>query len=67
MEQYSPLQQWSQMNQTIMKTVHFINGCQVMIYHPSLTVILRISFRKSKFYGIKFVKLVTFQQVAWMT
>lgn len=67
MEQYSPLQEWSQMNQTIMKTVCFINGCQVMIYHPSLTLLHCILFHKSKFYGIKFVKLVTFQQVARMT
>lgn len=66
-EQYSHLQKWSQMNQTIMKRVHFIDGCQEMIYHPSLTLILCISFHKSKFYGIKFIKLVAFQQVVWMT
>jgi len=50
-----------------MNTVCFINGCHMMIYHPSSTSIPCISFRKSKFYGIKFIKLVKFQQVAWMT
>lgn len=42
----------SQMNQPIKKTVHFINGCQVMTYHPSLTLVLHISFHQSKFHGI---------------